>query len=114
MYHMVEEFAALRLAIVTDLERLQECVLPFPVVGVFFIKEPVGFRPCCPISVQVARGKAVLGLNVDICCGVGDMGACVSTRGSTVTFPHVRPSSPSLSRPSAPLRPGRLEEYRIY
>lgn len=72
---MVEEFAALRLAIVKDLECLQEYVLPFPVVGVFFIKEPVGFRPHCPVSIQVARGKAVLGLNVDICCAVGDRGA---------------------------------------
>lgn len=45
MYHMVEEFAALRLAIVTDLERLQECVLPFPVVGVFFIKDPAALSP---------------------------------------------------------------------
>lgn len=61
MYHMLEEFAALRLAIVTDLERLQECALPFPVVSVFFIKEPVGFRPCCPVSIQVA-GKGGAGI----------------------------------------------------
>lgn len=82
MYHMVEEFAALSLAVVTDLDCLQaaECVLPFPVVrkSVSFIWD----RRCCWD------------------CAVGDRGELVSTKGSTITFPHGPPSSHHSAAPA--------------